>query len=86
MFWLGQHAGFVFAEHLIPMTRYKIVKSVANSAWQCLSHARDFPDSAQRGQRLNDSIRARQQTLGSAAIIKDNIEGVEIERVSAVSF
>ena len=85
MFWLRQHARFVLAENLITMARYKVVEAIANCFRQRLSYTGDSPDSAQRSKRINNPICTRQQTLGSLPVIKDHVEGVEVERVGPVS-
>jgi len=76
----------MLAKHLITMSRYKIVERIAQGFWQNLRPSGEFPNSVQVSQRIHHTVRARQETLRSLTVIQDDVEGVKIERISAVPF
>ena len=85
MFWIRQHAGFMFAEDPIAIARHHFVDCVSKPSWQHEADSRQTPNAPELPQHIKDCIRPRQQSFIGSLVVLDYIDGVEVVRVYAVS-
>ena len=56
MFWLRQHARFVFAENTIAIARHNLVDRIAKPSRQHTTGPCQTPDATELGQQIKDRI------------------------------
>ena len=85
MFWLRQHARFVFAENAIAIARHNLIDRIPKSSRQQTTCLRQTPNTTELGQHVKNRIRARQQSFIALVVVFHDIDRVEVVRVYAVT-
>lgn len=85
MFWIRQHAGFMFAKDPIAVARHHFIDCVSKSSRQHADDSCQTPNALELRQHIQDRIRPRQQSLIGSLVVLDYIDGVEVVRVYAMS-
>jgi hypothetical protein len=86
LLWVGEHAAFRLAKHLIPVTRDEVIEAVTNRPRDESDYSRDIPNATQDSGKEEKGISFGKQSFGWLFIIEHRIDSVERFVIYAMPF